>query len=179
MAWFTHEFEAPIERYGIGRTRKIWYAVVFVPGPVAGTLPLAEHPQLRIEGEIADIPVKSAVLSAGDGRHYVMVSPETLKAASLRLGQRVDVRFRVADQTQVDVPAELQEALDLDADGLRAWNALTVGRRRGLAHFIDSAKTAATRERRVSAVITAITNRRVTAAVKADVARLSRLLGKR
>lgn len=58
-----------------------------------------------------------AVLSAGDRRHYVMVSPETLKAAS--------------------------------------------------------------RERRVSAVITAITNRRVTAAVTADVARLSRLLGKR
>jgi hypothetical protein len=179
MSWFTHHFEGPIERHGVGRRRKVWYVVVFLPRALADALPFDRRPQLRIEGEIADVPAKSAFVPAGDGRHYLIVSPATLKAASLVLGQTVEVRFRVADQTAVDVPDDLARALRVDVEADRAWASLTPGRRRGLAHYVAAAKTDGTRARRVAAVLAAVTARKPEPFVADDVKRLGRLLGKR
>lgn len=176
MTWFTHSFEAVIERHSLGR--KIWYHVLFLPPDIAAELPFDQHPQLRIEGEIADVPVKSAFIPAGDGRYYVIVSPETLKDADVRAGQSVDMRFRVADQSAVVVPEDLARALALDGEAAAAWDALTVGRRRGLAHHVASAKSTATRERRIAGVFAAMTGTAREGATAQDVARLARLLGK-
>lgn len=177
MSWFTHEFEMPIVRHGVGRSRKVWYNVIFLPLNIAVDLPFAQHPQLRIEGEIADVPVKNALIPAGDGRYYMIVSPETLKSAELALGQIVGVRFRIADQDAVDLPEDLARALN-GAPASRHWAALTPGRRRGLAHFVATAKGDATRRRRIAAVLAAIAGDPAEGDVAADVARLGRLLGR-
>jgi Bacteriocin-protection, YdeI or OmpD-Associated/Domain of unknown function (DUF1905) len=179
MSWFTHEFEAPIERHGVGRSRKVWYNVVFLPDRLAIELPFERHPQLRIEGEIAEVPIKSAFIPAGGGRHYLIVSPDTLKSASLGLGQIVEVRFRVGDQAAIDIPDNLQRALSNDQLSNEAWNKLTPGRKRALAHHVNMAKTEGTRMRRVAAVLAAITGNAATEAIAADAARLARLLGQR
>lgn len=178
MSWFDHAFEAPIERHGVGRERQIWYNVLFLPDELAAELPFDRHPQLRIEGEIADIAVANAFIPAGDGRYYVIVSPQVMTDAALRLGEMVEMRFRVADQAAVDTPKELQSAIESDANTLAAWTALTVGRRRGLAHHVASAKTASTRQRRVAAVCAAITGVIGPGVSEADVTRLDYLLGK-
>lgn len=68
-------FEAEIERFGVGRVRKVWYNVLFLPDTLATRLPFASHSRLRIEGEIADVPIANAFMPAGDGRHYVIVAP--------------------------------------------------------------------------------------------------------
>lgn len=174
---YPHAFEAPLERHGVGRDRKLWYNVLFLPAATAAQLPLAAHPRLRVEGEIADVPVANAFIPAGDGRHYVIVSPEVIAAAALRLGQRVGMRFRIADQDAVAVPPDLALALSRDSAAQSAWGALTVGRRRALSHFVDSAKQAATRARRIAAVMAAVTGRPAEGPVAADVARLARILG--
>jgi hypothetical protein len=123
MSWYTHHFEAVIERHGVGRTRKIWYRVVFLPSEMAAELPFGQFPQLRIEGEIADIPVKSAFIGAGDGRYYVIVSPALLKAAGVSYGDVVEMRFRVADQDAVDMPQPLSQALQRDRRAGKAFSA--------------------------------------------------------
>lgn len=177
MTCFQHSFEAAIERHGVGRSRKVWYSVLFLPEEIADILPFDRHPQLRIEGEIAELPVKSAFIPAGDGRHYVIVSPETLRNAGIAVGHRVEMRFRVADQESVDVPDGLARALSRDEAAARAWQALTVGRRRGLAHHVAGARTQSTRDRRIAAVLAAVTGRSVGDDLAADVGRLRRLLG--
>jgi hypothetical protein len=179
MTWFTHGFETRIERHGVGRNRKVWYTVVFLPREVASDLPFDRHPQLRIEGELADIPVKGAFIPAGDGRHYLIVAPETLKAAGIVAGDAVEVRFRVADQDAVDVPSDLLLALSLHLEAGQAWQALTPGRRRGLAVHVDAAKTVATREKRVAAVLAALAGGAATEAIDDDARRLGYLLGRR
>lgn len=177
--WFTHEFEGPIERHGVGRDRKVWYTVVFLPEALTSGLPFDRHPQLRVEGEIADVPVKGAFLSSGDGRYYLIVSPETLKAGSIAPGQTVAVRFRIADQDAVDVPPALEQALRGDTAATEAWEALTTGRRRALAHHVATAKGEATRARRAEAVLVAITGRTPSDRVAGDVERLRWLFRKR
>lgn len=176
--FYPHAFDAPLERHGVGRARKIWYNVLFLPVETAAALPLAQHPRLRVEGEIAAVPVANAFIPAGDGRHYVIVSPEVIAQGGLRLGHMVEMRFRVADQEAVAVPPDMTLALSRDCGGQAAWDGLTVGRRRALSHFVDSARQAPTRARRILAVLAAVTERAVEGPVAADVARLRRVLGR-
>jgi len=154
MTAYPHVFEADLDRFGVGRTRKVWYTVLFLPADLAATLPFADHPRLRIEGEIADVPVEGAWIPTGDGRRYVIVAPRVLKDAGVGIGDRVEMRFRIADQAAVDVPPELAAAIARDAAAQQAWAALTPGKRRGHAHRVRDAKGEATRARRVAEVIT-------------------------
>jgi uncharacterized protein YdeI (YjbR/CyaY-like superfamily) len=55
-----------------------------------------------------------------------------------------------------DVPDVLQRALEGDARALAGWNALSPGKRRGLAHRVASARTVPTRLRRLDEVLVAL-----------------------
>lgn len=150
---FPHAFESSLERHGVGKSRVIWYTVLFLPPELRSELPFARFPRLRVEGEIADLSVSGAWIPAGDGRNYFIVSPAVRKEAGLGLGDTVEMRFRVADQDAIDMPDALARALRADKRALAAWNQLTPGRKRGLTHRVHGAKTDATRARRVAEVI--------------------------
>ena len=154
---YPYAFEAEIEKFGVGKVRKVWYNVLFLPHELRSKLPFDSYPQLRVEGEIADVPIANAFIPAGDGRNYVIVSPRVLKDAEVGLGDFVEMRFRVADQDHVDIPDVLQSALERDPEAMAAWDNLTPGRKRMAAQHVLSAKTDLTRRRRVEEAVDAIT----------------------
>lgn len=153
---YPYSFEAEIEKFGVGKKRKIWYNVLFLPDKLKAELPFAEHPRLRVEGEIADVPIANAFIPAGDGRNYVIVAPGVLEDGEVTLGDRVEMRFRIADQDHVDVPPELTAALESDSEAKRAWEALTPGKKRMVAQHVLSAKTDSTRNRRIEEAVEAV-----------------------
>ncbi|MEN0109993.1 MAG: YdeI/OmpD-associated family protein [Planctomycetota bacterium] len=155
MADFTHEFEATIEQLDAGGESspgRLFYSVVWLPERLNADLPLKQHPRLRVDAEVDGRPHHGAFMPVR-GRWYLLLSKKTLAAIRRSDGDRVHVRFRVADQEAVDVPAELRHALEADALAQAAWEASTAGRRRGLAYRVASAKRAETRERRVEEVL--------------------------
>lgn len=156
MDYFPHTFEGPIERHGVGRSRVIWYNVLFLPQALASELPFDRHPRLRVEGEVADVAVAGAWMPAGDGRRYFMVSPPVLKAAGVGLGAVVEMRFRVDDQDRVDVPESLAAGLRSDLAARRVWDGLTPGKQRGVTHIVRGARTAETERKRVAEVLAAL-----------------------
>ncbi|MEM6485030.1 MAG: YdeI/OmpD-associated family protein [Pseudomonadota bacterium] len=158
-SYFTHEFDAVISEFGVGKTRKVWYRVVFMPATLEGELPFDQYPRLRVDGEIADIPIANAFMPTGDGRRYLIVSPEVMKGASLSLEDTVSVRFRIADQEHVDVPEALTREIDRLESAKLVWDSLTAGKRRALAFHVSNAKTAPTQAKRVAEVIDALENR--------------------
>ncbi|MEM9751225.1 MAG: YdeI/OmpD-associated family protein [Pseudomonadota bacterium] len=158
--FFPFAFEAPIEKFGVGKKRVIWYHVVIAPADICANLPLANYPRLRIEGEIADIPIANALMPTGDGRHYIIIAPTILKASGARVGDLVDVRFRIADQDHVDTPAELARAIARQRRFEDAWDALTPGKKRMLAQHVQSAKTPTTRAKRTREAIEALMDHR-------------------
>ncbi|MEL6962054.1 MAG: DUF1905 domain-containing protein, partial [Pseudomonadota bacterium] len=103
MSYYTHEFEAVIDRHGVGKTKVIFYKVLFMPPCFEEELPFAEYPRLRVEGEIAEVSVRGAWIPTGDGRRYFIVSPEVRKQTGLDVGDLVEMRFRIDDQDHVDV----------------------------------------------------------------------------
>ncbi|MEN7342979.1 MAG: YdeI/OmpD-associated family protein [Pseudomonadota bacterium] len=154
--FFTHEFESVLAEFGVGKTRKVWYRVVFMPAALEAELPFDRYPRLRIDGEINDVPIANAFIPTGDGRRYLIVSPEVIKTAGLQIGDLVTTRFRIADQDHVDVPDELNAALEQDKAARSQWDALTPGKKRALAFHVAGAKTAPTIEKRIKAVLVAL-----------------------
>ncbi|MEM6617278.1 MAG: YdeI/OmpD-associated family protein [Pseudomonadota bacterium] len=149
VSYFPHVFETQIVRHDVGSYA---YTVVFLDPDIAPQLPFDQHSRLRMSGEINDIPFEAAWQPVR-GRYYAMLSKPVLKAGDLALGDWVEVRFRLEDQEAVDVPADLRHALSADIEARDAFDALTAGKRRGLSIWIDSAKRAPTRAKRISATL--------------------------
>jgi hypothetical protein len=133
--------------------RTLTYKVLFASPELERTLPFDEHPRLRIEGEIEDVPIQAAWQPSGDRGHYVMVSPAVIRTLGVVPGDSLTLRFNLAPHDAVEVPDELREALAKKPARQRRWDALTPGRRRGLSHLVSSAKTAPTRLKRAALVV--------------------------
>ncbi|MEM9809620.1 MAG: YdeI/OmpD-associated family protein [Pseudomonadota bacterium] len=155
---FPYVFEAPIEKFGVGKKKVIWYNVLIVPQDICAELPLSEYPRLRVEGEIADIPIANAFMPTGDGRHYVIVAPHVLKDSGANIGDVVEMRFQIADQNHVEVPTALARAIDASPATKLKWQSLTPGKKRMLAQHVFSAKTAPTKAKRIDEAICALLN---------------------
>ncbi|MEM6794143.1 MAG: YdeI/OmpD-associated family protein [Acidobacteriota bacterium] len=160
MEYYPYRFEAPIERFGVGKTRVIWYSVVFLPGELQEILPFQQYPRLRVEGEIEEVPIENAFMPTGDGRYYLLVSPKVMKEAAVGVGDEVHVLFGIADQDRVEVPQALQPAIDDDRPAAEAWAALTPGKKRMLAQHVFSAKTPKTQAKRVAEALEALVHHR-------------------
>jgi hypothetical protein len=144
-----HSFEAEIVHHSFGS----WgYTVVWLPERMHSRLEFGPSSRLRVDAWVAGHWIDAAWQPA-QGGWYLMLSKGTLKAAGVVLGDRVKVEFEPVDQDRVLVPAELQELLDADEGMKAAWDRLTPGRRRGLAHLVGSAKTADTRLRKLDEVV--------------------------
>ena len=156
MSFYDHAFEAPIEVLDWDGTR---YTVIRLPDDAASALPFDDHPRLRVEGEIGDVPMvwtwNPAPAVLGDG-WFCYLSRAKLRERELAPETITSVRFNIADQDRVDVPPELLLALGGNADAKAAWDALTPGRQRGLCHTIDSAKCPTTRDKRATTIVAAL-----------------------
>ena len=114
--FFDYDFEAPISEHNVGSDR-YRYTVVYVPHDVLAELPMAEYPRLRISGEVNEYPFEASITPA-KGVWYVLFSKRVLKAIGADIGDAVTVRFRIADQDDVDVTPAAKPTIG--ADALRA-----------------------------------------------------------
>ncbi|MEM1165938.1 MAG: YdeI/OmpD-associated family protein [Planctomycetota bacterium] len=143
------EFETEIVHHNLGTYR---YTVVFLDPELHEHLPLKKYPRLRASGEVRDIPFDGAWQPVR-GRWYLMLSKQLMRGGEFEVGDVVTVRFRVEDPDSIDMPPELVRALQSSKPLQSAWDALTPGKRRGLAYGIANAKTQPTRSKRLRAVL--------------------------
>ncbi len=158
MTYFPHDFSATICLHGVGKSRVITYKVLFLPPRFETALPFSTFPRLRVEGEIADVPVRGAWMPVGDGRRYFIVSPTIKANTGLDVGDEVEMRFRIDDQDHVDVPLALETALCAEPYVRDQWDRLTAGKKRMFTNHVASAKTPATEQRRVNEAVQAISD---------------------
>lgn len=149
-SYFDFEFTAPL---AVRRVGEASFRVLYLPAALAASAPFAGRARVRMEGEIADVPVRAAWQPTADGRRFVMVSRKLCREAGLVVGRPCEVRFRLVDDADVLVPEELEAALAATPAARRAWERLTPGRRRGLAHLVAGASRPETRARRVEQVL--------------------------
>lgn len=84
---------------------------------------------------------------------YVMMTGPVRKNAGVETGDTVTLTLAPDDNTQVPMPAELDEALKLDRTAAQRFAALTPGRQRGLAALVDRQRNPDARAMKALAVL--------------------------
>jgi hypothetical protein len=127
------------------------YTILRLPEDVVAALTSAK----RVEGEINEHPVNLALTrSPVVPGVFLWAGQSLLDRVGIVPGARLEVRLRAAPDDRVDVPDDVAHALH---GVMAAWQVLTPGKRRGLLYQVDTAKTAATRAKRIAVLVANLT----------------------
>ena len=119
--------------------------IIRVPDSIIKMLP---EGRVRIEGMFNGTPVNLGIQSRKEGFFYVSVSAALRRAAKIKPGDAVVVKFTVADPEKLDMPEEMEAVLAQDDVAARAWAELTTGIQRSLLHYVNSVKNVDSRIKR-------------------------------
>jgi hypothetical protein len=141
-------FIAPVKELDFGRMA---YTVIYVPKTVLRRLGVASR--ARVIGTVAGVRFRGAIIPAGGGRQYLLLSKKYLRSAGLAIGAKATVCLRLDDHDAVELVPEFARALSANLTAWRVWERMTPGAQRGYAHRVASAKREETRRARIEACI--------------------------
>jgi uncharacterized protein YdeI (YjbR/CyaY-like superfamily) len=84
---------------------------------------------------------------------FFVVGAPLRKAAHLKPGDAVEVKFTLIDPDKVELPEELEAVLAQDEAGMKVWSTFTDGTQRSLAYYVNSAKNIDVRIKRALELI--------------------------
>lgn len=126
-------------------------AWTFLKLPASASSKLPSRGLVSVDGRFAGVPFSATLKPDGSGGHWLRVEPPLRSAAGVDVGDVVAIEV-VPSTTEPEptVPAELKSALArAPAAAREAWNDITPAARRDFIHWIESAKRAETRDKRV------------------------------
>ncbi len=147
-------FTAPLERFPYKG------GLFYVPFPHSVEEMYGTRASVRVKATFNGLAVNRALIPMGDGTHYLIISGELRRKLGLTLGSPVRVAV-VKDEhpDEVVLPEELEAALDLEPGARATFNGLKAGVRRGMAHWVNSAKSPDVRARRATDMLNRILQR--------------------
>lgn len=136
-------FTAPIDTIEHGGKRY----VVFIPGDVVEELEIKGV--MRMIGTANGAAFRLAALSDGHGRYFLQMEQILRREAGVKPGEQVKITVAIDPNPDfIDVPEELEIALDQDPEATEHWNGYTPGFKRSIVHYVTSAKREETRIKR-------------------------------
>jgi Bacteriocin-protection, YdeI or OmpD-Associated/Domain of unknown function (DUF1905) len=141
-------FDAVIEPMAWGRST---YTVIRLPADAVAAW--RSDGVKRVAGTIDGVEVDLAITTApviDDA--FVWAGAALLRRIEAEAGEVVTVELQAADPDAVRVPTDLAAAIEA-AGGVGRWEALTPAQRRRHVYGIESARTDATRSRRITALV--------------------------
>ena len=140
-------FEATLLRPAAPK-RATW---TFVLLPAQASARLATRGMAAVEGLLAGQPFRATLEPDGQGGHWLKVPRALREASGVRVGDTVALELvPLAEVPEPRVPADLRTALATTPEARLQWRRLTPAARRDWIQWLDSAKQAATRERRIA-----------------------------
>lgn len=116
---------------------------------MSDTLP--RRGRTTVEGTLNGYPFQSTLEPDGQRSHWLRVDQTLSSAAGVSTGDSITVQINpVEHEPDPDVPTDLQLALASCPDAEQVWNETTNLARVDWIHWIESAKQARTREKRIA-----------------------------
>jgi hypothetical protein len=141
-------FEARLTARGPGG------AWTFLPIPFDVHAVFGSKARVPVAGTINGFPFRNSLMPEGDGTHSMMVGKELQAGAQAKAGDLVRVTLDRDDgERTVEVPAELQAALDANKAAAAFFASLTASQKAEFAGSVSTAKQAATRASRVAKAV--------------------------
>lgn len=112
-----------------------------------------------VAGTICGIPFAATLEPDGQGGHWLKVDRKLQKATGLKVGRVAILAIEPAkEEPEAAVPADLKKALAAAPQAKELWTKITPIARRDWIQWIDSAKQAETRTRRINAACSMLAN---------------------
>lgn len=111
--------------------------VIYLPEAIVKKLPPG---RLRTKGTVNGIPFALAPQHKRDGSRYFAINASLRKAAHIKEGSKVEVKFKLIDPDAIEVPDELEAVLAQDDKARKAWDELTSGVQRNIIHHVTAVK---------------------------------------
>lgn len=140
------------------RLRKIWIMrCVDVPRDVSKALRGAageEVSHLPVHGWIEGLPFKSTLVPRGGGSYRLHVHSRIWRKLRIDAGAAVEVTLLLdTEPREAPLPHDLAASLADEPRALATFNTLTVALRRQIIQYVDLAKRASTREKRIQLMV--------------------------
>lgn len=124
------------------------WAFLVLPKAASDTLP--RRGRTSVEGSLNGHPFQATLEPDGQLSHWLKVDKNLQKAAAASPGDMVAVQIHSADpEPEPQVPDDLRKALTASPAATATWADTTTIARIDWVHWIESAKQAKTRQRRV------------------------------
>ena len=132
---------------------KTGWTYITIAAKIAQQLNPGIKKSFRVKGLLDDFAIdKVALIPMGGGDFIMAVNAAMRKATGKRKGAIVKVQLAV-DDSPILPPALLLECMEDEPEALKYYNSLPQGHRNYFTKWIDSAKTDATKAKRIALVI--------------------------
>jgi hypothetical protein len=120
----------------------------------------AKKGQIKVRGTINGHPFRGAAMPHGDGTHFLVVNKCIRDAIGATQGDRVTVTLQRDDEPRtLSLPDDFAALLRADDVAHAAFSAFSYSHQKEYLDWIESAKTTATRARRMRAALEKIVQR--------------------
>ena len=132
---------------------KTGWTYIVIPAKIALQLKPKNKKSFRVKGKLDNFEIsKVALMPMGEGDFIMAINAAMRKGIGKRKGATIKVQL-VADAAPILPPAELIECMTDEPEAVAHYNSLPQGHRNYFTKWIDSAKTDATKAKRIALVI--------------------------
>jgi hypothetical protein len=125
------------------------WAFVVLPKKVSDKLP--RRGRTSVHGTINGHPFQATLEPDGRLSHWLKIGKDLQTAAGIKFDEVISLEVEpVEHEPEPEMPLDLKEALESSPEAYRVWNDTTTIARLDWIHWIDSAKQAKTRAKRVN-----------------------------
>lgn len=151
------QFATVIKKFG-DQGEKTGWTYIEISAAIAEKLKPDNKKSFRVKIKLDDHFFESlALIPMGEGNFILALNEAIRKKIRKQKGAPLKVSIEV-DNSPVKLNAELMECLSDEPEGLSFFNSLTPGHRNYFSKWIDSAKTDATKTKRIAQTINALSN---------------------
>lgn len=138
----------------LSRPREKGATWTFIVLPKAASAKLPTRAMTSVEGTLGSAPFQATLEPDGQGSHWLKVPKALREAAGAEAGDTVAVSMAPLErQLESEVPKDLRDALKAHPGAKLTWDATTTVARRDWIAWMTSGKQAATREKRLKAML--------------------------
>lgn len=146
------KFTATIEKYG-EKAHQTGWTVITIPAKMAHKINPGCKKSFRVKGTLDEFEITKVALMPAGGGDFIMPLNAAMRKG-IRKQKNDTVKLQLAlDEAPILPPSALIECMADEPEALAYFNSLPQGHRNYFTKWIDSAKTDATKAKRIALVI--------------------------
>ena len=138
---------------------KTGWTYILVPSRVAEKINPGTKKSFRVKGKIDDLKIKSVALLPMGGGDFIMPVNASMRKAIKKMKAAIVTVELEKDITPLKLSAELLTCLKEEPDAKAYFDSIPKSHQQYFSKWIESARTEATKTKRIATVITAFSNR--------------------